>query len=44
VPQVEVFRRRAAWQVETFFMHDSIILESVALTLSVSQIYRRIKF
>jgi Uma2 family endonuclease len=44
VPQVEVFRRRSAWQVETFFMNDSINLESVALNLPVSQIYRRIKF
>ena len=44
VPQVEVFRRRNAWQLETFFMHDTITLESVELTLPVAQLYRRVKF
>jgi Uma2 family endonuclease len=44
VPQVEVFRRRNAWQVETFFATDTIALESVELTFPVSQIYRRIRF
>ena len=44
VPQVEVFRRRNAWQLETFFMNDTITLESVALTIPVTQLYRRIAF
>lgn len=44
VPQVEVFRRRNAWQLETYFMNDTITLESVGLTLAVSQLYRRIQF
>jgi Uma2 family endonuclease len=44
VPQVEIFRRRNAWQLETSFATDTITLESVALTLPVSQIYRRITF
>ena len=44
VPQVEVFRRRNAWQLETYFMPDIITLESVALTLPVTQLYRRVTF
>lgn len=44
VPQVEVFRRRNAWQPETFFMSDTITFESVELTLPVSQLYRRVRF
>lgn len=44
VPQVEVFRRRNAWQVETFFMNDTITLESVQLTLPVTQLFRRVSF
>jgi Uma2 family endonuclease len=44
VPQVEMFRRRNAWQVETFFMKDTIHLESVDLMIPVPQLYRRIKF
>ncbi len=44
VPQVEVFRRRNAWQLETLFMNDSLQLESVDLSLPVSRLYRRITF
>lgn len=44
VPQVEVFRRRNAWQLETYFMGDTITLESVDLSLTLAQLYRRIQF
>ena len=44
VPQVEIFRRRNAWQVETLFMADTLKLESIDLEFPVSQLYRRIAF
>lgn len=44
VPQVEIFRRRNAWQVETFFMNDTITLESVQLAMPVAQLFRRVSF
>ncbi len=44
VPQIEIFRRRNAWRLETYFMDDTITLESVELTLPVVQLYRRVTF
>ena len=44
VPQVEIFRRGNAWRVETYFLDDTITLQSVDLTLPVAQLYRRVKF
>lgn len=44
VPQIDIFRRRDAWRGESYFLQDQITLESIALTLPVAQIYRRVQF
>jgi len=44
VPQIELFRRENAWQLETFFINDTITFPSAELSLPVQQIYRRIAF
>ena len=44
VPRVEVFRRRLAWQTEFLFMKDTLILESVGLSIPVLDIYQTLSF
>ena len=44
VPQVEVFRRRNAWRLETYFLEHTFTLESVALDVPVARLYRRVTF
>jgi Uma2 family endonuclease len=42
-PFVRVYRRRNNWQVETFGAEDSVLLESIDLTIPVTDIYRRVR-
>lgn len=42
-PWIRVYRRRNNWQLETFGIDDSFVLESVELEISVMDIYRRVK-
>lgn len=42
--RIEVYRRRANWQKETFESGDEITLESVRITIAVSAFYRRVTF
>lgn len=44
VPQIDIFRRRDAWRGESYFLNDTITLESLALSLPVAQVYRRVSF
>ena len=44
VPQIDIFRRSEAWRGASYFREDAITFESIGLTLSVPQIYRRIRF
>jgi Uma2 family endonuclease len=44
IPQVEVFRRGHAWRGETFFLEDSIDVESLGLTLALADLYRDVTF
>lgn len=39
---VEVFRRSANWFSEHYFLGDSFTLESIALTVSVADVYQRV--
>lgn len=43
IVDVELVRRRNGWRSEHFFMGDQFTLESVGLTLSVAEIYDRVK-
>jgi len=43
IVDVELVRRSNGWRSEHFFMGDQFTLESVGLTLSVSEIYDRVK-
>lgn len=43
IVDVEVVRRSNGWRSEHFFMGDQLTLESVGLTLSVAEIYDRVK-
>ena len=43
-PRLEVMRRRNAWSVEHLFMDDTLVLESVGLSLPVQNIYQQIRF
>jgi Uma2 family endonuclease len=40
--ELELFRRRTNWQREFYQRDNAVTLESVDLTLSVSQLYRRV--
>lgn len=42
-PFLRVFRRRTHWQLEAYYAEDTLVLESVGLTLPVTQIYRRVR-
>ena len=44
VPQVEVMRRRNAWRPEFLFMDDTLVLESVGLSVPVTTIYQTLTF
>lgn len=44
VPQVELMRRRQAWNPEFLFMPDTLVLESVGLTVPVTSIYQTLTF
>lgn len=43
IVDIEVVRRSNGWRSEHFFMGDQLTLESVGLTLSVAEIYDRVK-
>ncbi|MFZ3192098.1 MAG: Uma2 family endonuclease [Moraxellaceae bacterium] len=43
IVDVELVRRSNGWRSEHFFMGDQFTLESVGLTLSVAEIYDRVK-
>ena len=40
--RAEIFRRRSAWQHETFTEHDEVTLESIGVALPVSRVYSRV--
>lgn len=42
VTEVIIRRRRSNWLAEEFFLGDTLILESIALTLTVEEIYERV--
>lgn len=42
--ELELFRRRTGWQREFYQRDNTVTLESVDLTISVSTLYRRISF
>jgi Uma2 family endonuclease len=42
--ELELFRRRTDWQREFYQRDNTVTLESVGLTLSVSQLYRDVEF
>lgn len=44
VPQIELYRRDKAWQVEACYLNDDITFPSVGLTVPVRQLYRRTRF
>ncbi|WP_394753587.1 Uma2 family endonuclease [Crenothrix sp.] len=41
--QIHVFRKKTDWKDEFYFLGDSITFESIALTLSVADIYDRVE-
>lgn len=41
--ELELFRRRTGWQREFYQRDNTVTLESVGLTLSVSNLYRRVE-
>lgn len=43
VPLIRVFRRRTAWNMESYYAEDTLELESVGLTIAVSHVYRRVR-
>lgn len=43
VARIEIQRRRNNWAIEKFFLGDSVIFESIGLTLSVEEIYDRVQ-
>lgn len=44
VPQIDLFRRTDAWRGASYFLEDTITFESIALTVPVRQVYRRVSF
>jgi Uma2 family endonuclease len=43
-PNVEIMRRRTSWAVEELYPDDTLNMESVGLSLSLSDIYNTIRF
>ena len=43
-PQIELMRRRNAWQPEFLFMNDTVVLDSVSLSFPVTAAYRTLTF
>jgi Uma2 family endonuclease len=43
IVDVEIVRRCNGWRSEHYFMGDQLTLESVGLTISVAEIYERVK-
>ncbi|SJM94265.1 conserved hypothetical protein [Crenothrix polyspora] len=41
--QIQIFRKKTDWKDEFYFLGDSITFESIALMLSVSDIYDRVE-
>ncbi|SJM96535.1 Uma2 family endonuclease [Crenothrix polyspora] len=41
--QIQIFRKKTDWKDEFYFLGDSITFESIALTLSVADIYDRVE-
>lgn len=39
---IEIIRRRTGWQSEHFYLGDSLTFESIALTLTVEDVYARV--
>ena len=42
--ELELYRRRTGWKRELYLRDNTVTLESVGLTLSVSQLYRNVAF
>ena len=42
-PWVRIYQRRNNWQLETFGAEQTLVLESIALELPVTDIYRRVR-
>lgn len=42
-PYLRIFRRRTHWQAESFYAEDTVVFESISLSTTVKQIYRRVK-
>lgn len=42
--ELELFRRRTGWKREFYQRDNTVTFESVKLTISVSQLYRRVRF
>lgn len=42
-PYLRLFRRRTNWQNESYYADDTFTLESIGLSTTVKQIYRRVK-
>jgi Uma2 family endonuclease len=40
--EIEVVRRSEAWVPKNYFLGDSMLFESIDLTLSVAEIYHRV--
>lgn len=43
-PKVEIMRRRTSWAVEELYPGETLLLDSVGLTLPLSEIYQTIDF
>ena len=41
--EIEILRRKTGWQPEYYFLGDSLSFESIALILTVEEIYDRVK-
>lgn len=44
MPKIEVFRRRTAWQIETYLPGSRFMLDSVGLEFAVDDVYRRLRY
>ncbi len=42
-PRIEIYRRSRGWEVEVY-KEGELLLESLALTLSLGEVYRRVEF
>lgn len=41
--EVEVFRRSQGWQPSYYYWGDTVVLESVDLSITVTEIYERVR-